>query len=320
MFKKRKTEGLDVKISVCREVLEAVYDECDRYDIDETGGRIIGFYHQQGNKLKIKACGFIGPGPSARRTATSFFQDGKYQEAAFRKAEIQYPTVEHLGNWHTHHVNGLKTLSSGDIDTYQRIVNHEKHNTNFFYILLVVAKNRSLRSIERYRVKHFLIKRGLPLVYEFPSSRVKIINKKAIFVDIAQAASEISAVEPAIPALSIPSQRDIQSIRAIDKAFMSELYPHIKPFYSKQTRSLYWRGKLDLIDKTSVETILLETTEGGKLNYSVTLATSSAYRFKCNQLYAKRTFDSAFLALYLFERDFNREIFEKCKDDSQAKK
>ena len=41
--------------------------------------------------------------------------------------------IEHLGNWHTHHVNGYPNLSGGDVATYRRIVNHELHNLDFFY-------------------------------------------------------------------------------------------------------------------------------------------------------------------------------------------
>ena len=104
-----------------------------------------------------------------RRSPTSFFQDGEYQETIFRKIEAEHTEIEHLGNWHTHHVNGLNTLSSGDIETYKRIVNHEKHNTDFFYALLVVSKNQTFYNRERYLMKHFLFKRGESLVYEDPT-------------------------------------------------------------------------------------------------------------------------------------------------------
>jgi hypothetical protein len=312
MLWRRKTENLNVKISICKEVLEAVYDECDKYNIDETGGRIIGFWHHKGNKLDIEACGFIGPGPNARRTATSFFQDGEHQETVFRKVEVQYPKVEHLGNWHTHHVNGLQALSSGDIRTYQRTVNHEKHNTDFFYALLVIAKNHPRHSKERYQIKHFLFKRGTDLVYEIPSANVKIVNKKAIFVDTGKISPVISTIESVLAPLSRPLS-DIKNIRARDKEFMSETYPKIRPFYSKQTDSLYWKGELDLIDNTSVGVFLLELIEEGKIAYSVTLASPDRGNFKCNKLYTERKFDSASMALCLFERDLNREIFGKYK-------
>lgn len=148
MFKRKKIKDIRIRITICKDVLEAIFDECDKHNVDETGGRILGYYQYQNEVLNIEACGLIGPGPNARRSSTSFFQDGAYQEEIFRKIETEFPDIEHLGNWHTHHVNGLDTLSSGDIVTYKKIVNHTKHNTDFFYALLVVAKKTNLLTIK----------------------------------------------------------------------------------------------------------------------------------------------------------------------------
>lgn len=314
MFKRKHIEGLQVDISICKDVLETIFDECDRNDQNETGGRIIGYFNQRANKLSIKACGVIGPGPNARRSPTSFFQDGAYQETVFRKIETDYPDIEHLGNWHTHHVNGLNTLSSGDIDTYTRIVNHDKHNTDFFYALLVVAKNHAFHR-ERYVVKHFLFKRGEAFVHEIPSSQVKSIKEPAVFLGRVKATEEIPKKETKPPSLA-PSQSTGDSVRARDKEVISEMFPSVKAFFSKQANSLYWRGKLDLVDDTPVEIIVLESINGGKLSYSIALSGSSAEPFQCNRLYLKRSFDSAWKAIYSLERDLNREIFKKLKSMS----
>jgi len=311
MFKRKTIKGIQVKISICREVLEAIFDECDRNNVDETGGRIVGYYCQKGNKLNIKARGLIGPGPNARRSPTSFFQDGEYQETIFRKIESEYPEIEHLGNWHTHHVNGLNTLSSGDVDTYQRIVNHEKHNTDFFYALLVVDRNRTFCNRERYLVKHFLLERGKSLIYEIPDAQVKITKKPSIFIDKEKAIEGVARKEALTDPIS--SQPMIDQTRARDKEFISEIYSEIKPFFSKKTESLYWKGKLNLIDNSTIEVFVLESINQGKPSYSITLSTSNRLLFQCHQLYLKRTFDSAWKAVYLFERDLNNEIFEKIK-------
>ena len=55
----------DVSISIAQDVLEAIYDECDRYDVDETGGRIIGTYKQKGAHYDIQVLEMLGPGPHA---------------------------------------------------------------------------------------------------------------------------------------------------------------------------------------------------------------------------------------------------------------
>ena len=314
MFKRKKViHGLNapkVKISIYRDVIEAIFDECEQHEVDETGGRIIGFYHQNKGKLEIEVCGMIGPGPNAHRTSTSLFQDGGYQEVVFRRFEAKYPDIEHLGNWHTHHVNGLDALSTGDIDTYNRIVNHKNHNTDFFYALLVVAKNHGHRRDRRYSVKHFLIHRGNPTVYEIPATKIKIVNKSPFLVDKEQ----ITAFEKkSIHVIGDDHRFKINQIRIEDKKILFEMYPDLKTFLSKKLDNLYWRGKLDLIDDTSVEILVMESIDGDTPSYTITLTGSDAKLFQTNQLYANRNFESARKAIWLFERDLNRELLNKIK-------
>ena len=71
--------------------------------------------------------------PGARARAS--FRTANYQTEVFRRLEAKDPSIEHLGNWHTHHVNEYPTLSAGDVATYRRIVNHDLHNLDFFYAL-----------------------------------------------------------------------------------------------------------------------------------------------------------------------------------------
>lgn len=161
-------------ITIPRPVLNGIFDECDKYSVQETGGRMLGFYSWRGTDLHIDVKALIGPGPNARRSQTSFFQDGEYQEKVFRAVEKKYPTIEHLGNWHTHHVNALRTLSNGDVDTYRKCVNSPKHNTDFFYALLVTHKTPG--QIMRYPVRHFVfIRHSLDFV-EVPACDVIVAN------------------------------------------------------------------------------------------------------------------------------------------------
>src|SRR5437773_9698270 len=173
MFKSKKST---FSVSMARGVLESIFDECDQYDIDETGGRLVGCYRQKDAQYDIEVLGVIPPGPNARRSPTSFFQDGEYQEQIFRSIEENYPNIRHLGNWHTHHVNGHPTLSGGDRETYHRTVNHPNHNTDFFYALLVTARIPGGQGLERYTAKHFILYRSDPQEYEIPLSGVRIID------------------------------------------------------------------------------------------------------------------------------------------------
>ena len=168
-----------ITVSIPHPILTGIFDECDRYDYEETGGRLLGFYTWDGPYLHIDVKALIAAGPNARRTQTSFFQDGDYQERIFRAIERKHPRIEHLGNWHTHHVNGLQTLSQGDCDTYRRCVTSANHNTDFFYALLVTRKTPQ-SSYGRYAVKHYVFRRHYEGFVEVESRNVSKALAEAV--------------------------------------------------------------------------------------------------------------------------------------------
>jgi integrative and conjugative element protein (TIGR02256 family) len=170
-----------VKVTFYRGVIASIFAECDRFDSHETGGALIGIYRGTPKSgIEITVQGVIGAGPNATRTATSFFKDGDYQERIFREIERKHPQVEHLGNWHTHHMNGYPTLSRGDRATYHRNVNSDKHNTDFFYAFLVTESVKPGSQDHHYGVKHFILYRGDPLEYELAASQISTVDKQIL--------------------------------------------------------------------------------------------------------------------------------------------
>jgi hypothetical protein len=294
-----------VNISFPRKAMEAIFDECDRFDIDETGGRIVGTYHKQGRQYDLAVLGLIGPGPNAQRSPTSFLQDGEYQERVFRELENEYPDLEHLGNWHTHHVNGLATLSSGDKATYRRIVNHDKHNTDFFYALLVVRKTP--HGNQRYEVKHYLLFRNDQTIYEIPDEQLSVVDEAA--------RPSASGGPVDVPTFSSHA-REIESTakleRVKDQEFFSEFYPGLKPGFSKELGALYWRGRFDLIDGSPANVLVMENSCGRDPSYSITIPGPNPS--DVIRKYKDRTFQSARHAVLQLERDVNREIFLRVKE------
>ena len=185
-----------VRVFLPKAALTQIFDECDCSSDDETGGRVIGFYSAGPDGwLTIRIGGLIAAGPRAKRSPVSLFQDGVYQIRVFRYLERFYPEVEHLGNWHTHHVNGLPALSTGDLVTYHRTVNHPLHNTSFFYALLVTSKRRSSGAASRYRVKHYLFRRGDGHAYRIARSRVQITNQELMWPQCSARSSSMGEVE-----------------------------------------------------------------------------------------------------------------------------
>ncbi len=56
-----------VRLVIPKAAFIAVFDECDGFDQDETGGRVIGTYREHRDKLDIHVTGIIEAGPQARR-------------------------------------------------------------------------------------------------------------------------------------------------------------------------------------------------------------------------------------------------------------
>ncbi len=298
MFRSKQN---DVSIAIAHGVLEAIYDECDRYDVDETGGRIIGTYKQKGAHYDILVTGMLGPGPNASRSPTSFFQDGEDQERMFRAIEAKHPDIEHLGNWHTHHVNGFPTLSGGDKTTYFNTVNHRLHNTNFFYALLVVKRNP--RGNPRYEIKHFFFRRNDDTVHEIPHSQVRVVDIPAL------AASEriVAASEETAP---VRDHGPPNLERVKDKEFFSEFYPELKALLSRSTGAPYWKGTVELVDGSRALIVAMEKGGDGEASYSITAADENPVLTDVKASYKNLHFRSARHAVIQLEKDLNRAIFK----------
>ena len=120
----------------------------------EEGGKYIGYLvSEKSRQLRnlgldpsrpaLVVTDFLPSGPNAVRTAVELLPDGKYQESLFRRAETIDPEIEHLGTWHSHHCNGLQTLSEGDVAGYHRTVNRVAYRLDYFLASLVTRLPRS---------------------------------------------------------------------------------------------------------------------------------------------------------------------------------
>ena len=296
----------DVQILLPELALAAIFDECDQFDRDETGGRLIGAFREHRGKLTIEVTGVIESGPQARRTSVSFFQDGAYQEEVFRRIEQDHPDIEHLGNWHTHHVNGFATLSGGDVSTYQRTVNHPNHNTSFFYALLVTARGHGGDLLRRYHVKHYIVRRDDARVYEIPSRYVKIVKRDLVWPKDPSRQIKNPAAED-----DLGQRRDRFGVvpqRAYDRDILSEFYAGFKPYASKAL-GVYWRGLLELMDGSSIEVLLTEDATATTPVYSVLLKDAPGVLMNVAASLQQERFRSARAALVTAERTCNRALY-----------
>jgi hypothetical protein len=295
-----------VRLLIPKAALIEVFDECDGFDQDETGGRVIGTFEEHRGKINIQITGIIEAGPQARRSAVSFFQDGEYQEQVFRKIETDHREIEHLGNWHTHHVNGLQHLSDGDIETYHRTVNHRNHNAPFFYALLVTAKHRSSEPLNRYAVKHYIFRRGDERIYELRRDQVEIVDAPLIWPVQAQHPHGKRDSHPKHELRANPN-------RAYDSDILSEFYRGVRPFSSAKL-GVYWRGPLELLDGSKIEVVLLEDSAAANPTYTVTLREPPAALKDLAEEIANVEFPSARAALITTERSCNRALYRQHGD------
>ena len=299
---KAKSEVRAIHVEIAADVLESVFEECDRHDREETGGRVVGHFDVDCGTLVVRAEGVIEPGPNARRTSTSFFQDGDYQTEVFRRLEANDPSIEHLGNWHTHHVNGYPRLSAGDVATYRRIVNHQLHNLDFFYALLVTNRYEGRTGLDRYAVRHYVLFRGEDAVCEIQPTDVRMTDRPRIWP------KEINASKhaPGTGGAEADGARGIVEVRARDQSVLEVLCPSMEPRLSSRTGTFFWKGSLPLIDGSSIKIRVAELEDdGGLLYYPVVSGASDDLAELC-----QTPFPSASHAVRALESQMNREIYE----------
>ncbi len=302
MKAKRKSA---IQLEISEEVLASVFEECDRHDREETGGRIVGHFTEKAGTLVVRATGVIDPGPNAKRSRTSFFQDGEYQTQVFRQLEAKDPSIEHLGNWHTHHVNGYPSLSSGDKATYRRIVNHKLHNLDFFYALLVTQRNAGRKGLDRYSVRHFMLFRGEDAIYEVRPQKVRVTAGREIMANVATGSGEA----PGAYGPEAQGSGGMLEVRARDESILKVLCPSMEPRLSSQTGTFFWKGEAQLIDGSEAEVRVVEVESDKGLVYHLVLAGGSGdVAALC-----EAPFPSAAEAVRAFETRSNRELYESVK-------
>ena len=160
---------ISVQIAFDRRVLEYIRAELAKSPTAEEGGKYVGYLLPEGSsnlgtvglergRPGLVVTDFLPSGPNAVRTAVELQPDGEYQEGLFRQLERLDSEIEHLGTWHSHHCNGLQTLSGGDVDGYYRTVNRPAYRPDCFLASLVTRMPTGTDDVGW--IEHFLFVRG----------------------------------------------------------------------------------------------------------------------------------------------------------------
>lgn len=96
------------------------------------GKQIEAFWQRVAKTEALLLVGTIGSGPEAQATSTALLPDGRFQESVYRHLERAEPDIEHLGSWHSHHPNGMRQFSEGDVEGYAASISNPNYNEDVF--------------------------------------------------------------------------------------------------------------------------------------------------------------------------------------------
>jgi hypothetical protein len=189
---------------------------------------------------------------------------------------------------------------------YFKTVNHEKHNTEFFYALLVVSKNRN--GNPRYAVKHFIFRRGDDTIYEIPAKDVRLVDAPPLQ---ARHHGQSGEARDHLPQHGQPNGANPE--RAKDQEFFSEFYPGLKALLSKDSGAPYWKGPLPLVDGSRTEVVAMEDPDDKARSYSIASSAKDPAVADILERYKERKFRSARHAVLHLERDLNQALYRGTK-------
>lgn len=309
-FKRRTAPGrsdLAISVAIAKSVYQRISSNLSASSIED-GGKLLGTIEQTGRQLSIRVDAYIDSGPRVSSSPTHLHPDGEYQEAMFRVIEIFDPTIEHIGSWHSHHCNGLETLSPGDIQGYVRTVNKPDYNLDFFLAFLVTGLNR--RKVE---ARYYVFLRGSEEWLELDESNVSILDESSPLEPIllaGEAASREYRSQRPVPKhrsganavdrwFISKGQRGEQNhpdpakqLRAEDQKWIKDAYPSAKAILNKKSGALAWAwsiptegGKVDVKyihpgNNTSFTHARLEVRQLGVLVLSEDIAFTDARFFE----------------------------------------
>lgn len=298
----------DVEVLFDRRVFDYMLQELSKDLSVEEGGKYVGYLLNAGDPLLerirsgarrvIVIVDFLPSGPNAVRTAVELRPDGPHQEAVFRQIEGLDPAIEHVGTWHSHHCNGLQTLSPGDVDGYFRTVNRPAYRPTFFVASLV--KNVPRRVEAQGWIDHYLFVRGDTQSYkitdqirlvDLPSPFGVVTGHEARGPEVAQQVAPNREQEPRIGAPWFESEGG-QGVLASDKRLFDGSFSSV--------RATRRDGQITLTGRTESRAVAVTYPRyAGDSEVSVTLKVEDAMvlRMQCSIPYRSLAYKAALAAL-----------------------
>lgn len=257
-----------VEVRILRPVLDRIHRCLTQSEVEE-GGKLIGRVHEDGRSRVVDVESYLDSGPNVSNSATHLHPDGRHQERLFRLVESYDQTIEHVGSWHSHHCNGLRELSAGDIRGYHESVNDRNYNLDLFVSVLVVDVDR-----QGPLFKTFVFERDVPGFTEIPMNALVVIDKQSRFEDLLRVAERISLTARhgvrGEPLQSVPAEPDVNldpmaPFRAEDAAWFREMFPRAQIVRDRRTQALAWKWTVDCGEIQAVATYQYPEDPSGRI-------------------------------------------------------
>ncbi len=228
------TRKSKVKVLFHQDVIRAMDREIQQYPDVEVGGKFVGYVEPQANGgTVLRVMQYLDAGPKATRTPTYHLPDGEYQYRLFRGLEALDQAVEHLGTWHSHHPNGLRELSGGDIEGYLADVNSPSYNLNLFLATLAVDYEQGFQT-----ARHYLFVRGQPDFQHLSPDQIEVIDGPN---PLTQAMEQVKKRLTAPP---LPAWTRTPAGRQTLAGHKARFQPFRFKLFLTQRGELQWKGNL----------------------------------------------------------------------------
>ena len=178
-------------------------------------------------------------------------------------------------------------------------MNHELHNLDFFYALLVTERHEGRSGLDRYAVRHYVLFRGDDGVYELGPAEVRVTDEARIWPKDRATAEQRPRSDGA--------RRDrALAVRAQDQTVLGVMFPALKPRLFARSGTFFWKGPLPLVDGTEAHLRVVEVGGDDGLAYYPRVSPASAEAAEL----CETPFGSASAAARALELRLNRAIYE----------
>jgi hypothetical protein len=152
----------------------------------------------------------------------------------------------------------------------------------------------------RYSVRHFILFRGDRKEYEIPSSFVDIVDDVAVWPE---------AGRSEIPENDVPAASSVREQRALDNQYFQQFQPGLRPYMTKKSGRISWKGKILCVDESMADIIIAETNINGMTAHQIGITEEPLASTQTAQILREKYFSSAREAVVVLERSLNREIY-----------